>query len=215
VEDVYEYEPEGAGPQTARCGPAVDSGDQVFKPAHAYEVDGVAGEEPAGCVGLISSGSSSEESAFLDASGKGAGGEEGEDVFFMTAAKLAPQDVGSAMHIYDAHICTAALPCPAPASVPPECTTVDSCRTTAPPQPSIFAATGSATFNGAGNVAPPAPAKPVPPSAPQVRAKHLKTALATCEKRFPHSRKRRTTCERTARKKFGAKAPGKKPRGKG
>ncbi len=37
-----------------------------------------------GCVGLISSGESTEESAFLDAS------ENGDDVFFLTASQLAP-----------------------------------------------------------------------------------------------------------------------------
>jgi hypothetical protein len=159
VEDAYEYEPEGAGPQGARCGPGSNSGIEVFKPAHGFEVGGVPGEEPAGCVGLISSGSSSEESAFLDASGTGPGGEEGEDVFFMTAARLAPADVDNALHVYDAHECSAASPCPPGAgSVPPACTTAESCRVASPAAPAIFGAPASATFDGQGNLTPPPPA---------------------------------------------------------
>jgi hypothetical protein len=159
VEDAYEYEPEGAGPQGARCGPGSNSGIEVFKPAHAFEVEGVPGEEPAGCVGLISSGSSSEESTFLDASGTGPGGEEGEDAFFMTAARLAPADVDNALHVYDAHECSAASPCPpGAASVPPACTTAESCRVASPAAPAIFGAPASATFDGQGNLTPPPPA---------------------------------------------------------
>ena len=59
----------------------------------------------AGCVGLISSGTSGEESAFLDAS------ESGNDVFFLTASRLVPQDLDSALDVYDAHVCSASSPC--------------------------------------------------------------------------------------------------------
>jgi hypothetical protein len=186
-EDVYEYEPEGVG----SCTSSTSTGTVVY----VKELDG---QPDGGCVALISSGTSSEESVFLDAS------ESGEDVFFMTAAKLAPQDVDNAIDVYDAHVCPTASPCPAGAvSVPPACTTVDSCRAANPPQPTIFGAPPSATFNGAGNLTPVPPAKPAPPSAAQVRAKHLEQALSSCKKRFPHNKKRRTTCERTAHKKFG------------
>ena len=54
TEDVYEYEPEGRS-----CGSESESSSEVFKPAN--------GSEAAGCVALISSGTSSRESAFLDA----------------------------------------------------------------------------------------------------------------------------------------------------
>jgi hypothetical protein len=187
-EDVYEYEPEGAGPEAARCGPASDSGVVVFKPAHTFAVGGVTGEEPAGCVGLISSGTSSEESVFLDAS------ESGEDVFFMTAAKLAPQDVDNALDVYDAHVCSAASPCPAGAvSVPPACTTVDSCRAANPPQPTIFGAPPSATFNGAGNLTPAAK----PP------VKKVTKKAAKCPKGKVRNKKRR--CVKKSKSKRSAK----------
>ncbi len=58
TQDVYEYEPQDVGSCTSS----------------------------AGCIGLISSGTASQESAFLDAS------ESGEDVFFLTAAQLVPAD---------------------------------------------------------------------------------------------------------------------------
>ena len=80
-----------------------------------------------GCVGLISSGTSAEESAFLDAS------ENGDDVFFLTASRLVPQDVDTALDVYDAHVCSAASPCPPPsAAVTPACEG-DACQQPADP----------------------------------------------------------------------------------
>ena len=62
---------------------------------------------------LVSSGTSSEESAFLDAS------EDGSDVFFLTAAQRSSQDVDTALDVYDAHECSASSPCvPPPADTP-------------------------------------------------------------------------------------------------
>jgi hypothetical protein len=143
-EDVYEFEPEGDG----SCESSTSTGTQVY-------VGEVSGSQVHGCLGLISSGTSGEESAFLDASGKGPEGEEGEEVFFMTASQLAPQDADSALDIYDAHSCSAASPCPpAAVSVPPACTTAESCRVAPPPQPTIFGAPSSETFSGAGNITP-------------------------------------------------------------
>jgi hypothetical protein len=147
--DVYEYEPEGGGSETARCGPAATNGSDLFKPARSFEVEGVKGEEGAGCVGLISSGTSAQESAFMDAS------ETGGDVFFLTTAKLSTADFDKAYDIYDAHECTSSSPCvPQPLLAPPECTTADACRAAPAPQPSIFGAPSSATFSGVGNLTP-------------------------------------------------------------
>ena len=136
-QDVYEYEPQGLGPEAARCGPSATGADQVFKPADAFESEeGVKGEEGAGCLGLISSGTSGEESVFIDAGGIGPGGQQGEDVFFLTAAKLSPSDTDTALDVYDAHVCSTASPCPSTAvSVPPACTNTDSCRAAPTPSP--------------------------------------------------------------------------------
>ena len=68
VGDVYEYEPEGVPAGEHACSALSASGSDVFKPARAFEVEGRAGEEGAGCVALISSGTSSEELSFMDAS---------------------------------------------------------------------------------------------------------------------------------------------------
>lgn len=128
-EDVYEYEPDGVG-SCAREG---------------------------GCVALISSGSSTEESVFLDAS------ENGDDVFFLTTARLAPEDRDGSFDIYDAHVCSAAAPCVASSStsVAPVCTSAESCRTTPPPRPT-FEPPASMTFIGAGNLIQPTMSKPEP-----------------------------------------------------
>jgi len=216
-EDVYEWEPAGAGPPSASCGaggPGSSGADQAFKTARAYEAPNVSGAqplsgvEPAGCVGLISSGSSSEESAFLDASGMGPGGEEGEDVFFLTAAKLAPQDFDSALDVYDAHVCSTAAPCPqATVTVPPACTNADSCRAPAAPQPEVFGAPASATLGGPGNVPAPPPAVVKPKAKPLTRAQKLSKALKACHKK---PKKKRASCERQAHKRFG---PAKKANG--
>jgi len=154
VENVYEYEPEGLG----SCNGASGSASEVFV------------RQAGGCVALISSGTSSEESAFMDASGKVSGGEEGEDVFFMTTARLSGEDVDSAFDVYDAHVCTSAAPCPAPPVALPPCTTTESCRGAATPQPEVFGAPSSATFSGAGNVAP----QTGPPAKPAVKKKTVK-----------------------------------------
>ena len=164
VEDIYEYEPEGVPAGEHACGASSASGSEVYKPARVFEMGGRRGEEGAGCVALISSGTSSEESSFLDAS------ETGRDVFFLTAARLAPQDMDSAPDVYDAHECTNVSPCVAPPVVPPACETEASCRAAPLPQPAIFGAPSSATFSGSGNVAAvPSPSAPVKSAKKPVR----------------------------------------------
>jgi hypothetical protein len=140
VGDVYQFEPEGTG----SCAPGATDGSVILRPARPFEIEGQTGEELAGCVGLISSGTSGEESAFLDAS------ESGDDVFFLSTAKLSPADVEGGRTVYDAHVCSAASPCPPPP--PPAAPTCsgDACQqpATAPSD----ATPGSLTFRGAGNV---------------------------------------------------------------
>ncbi len=138
--DVYEYEPAESSSKCTKLSPTFSGNAN-------------------GCIGLISSGSSGEESAFLDASGKGPDGEEAEDVFFLTAARLVPADKDSAFDVYDAHVCGATAPCSKETVPPPACATTDSCRGTSTPQASIFGANGSATFSGSGNLVQSQPAK--------------------------------------------------------
>jgi hypothetical protein len=125
VMDVYEYEsPQGEG---------MPASDDCSTSAPTYS------PSSGGCVSLISSGTSAEESAFLDAS------ESGDDIFFLTAAKLAPTDTDNALDIYDARVGGSSA---APAK-PVECSG-DACQQ--PAVPPNDATPGSLTFNGAGNV---------------------------------------------------------------
>jgi hypothetical protein len=127
--DVYEYEL----PEIGSC----TTSNATFSPRSA------------GCVNLISSGESAEESAFLDAS------ENGDDVFFLSASKLVPQDAEASLSLYDAHVCGAeGVPCTPAVTPPPPCTTEASCKPSPEPQPSIYGAPASATFSGPGNITP-------------------------------------------------------------
>jgi hypothetical protein len=190
VEDVYEFEPDGAGPAGAACTPASGSTSEVFSSAAN------------GCVGLISSGTSSLESVFLDSS-LGAG-----NAFFLTAGKLAPEDVDSAYDVYAAHECGVGWSCPTtPAPYPTACTSAESCRTASPPV--ALGAPASATFSGSGNVAPvPAPVAAVKPKA-LTRAQQLTAALKLCRRKV---KARRKSCEVMARKRYGAKTKSKSAR---
>ena len=109
----------------------------------------------AGCVSLLSDGTSGGESAFYDAS------ENGDDVFFITTDRLVASDRDTAYDVYDARVCTVTEPCPSAAVAPPPCTSGDSCKAAPSPQPAIFGAPPSATFNGAGNITPAIPVKTV------------------------------------------------------
>ncbi len=185
--DVYEYEPEDLG----SCS---DSG---------------------GCVSLISSGTSSQESAFLDAS------ENGDDAFFLSSAKLTSQDEDGAFDVYDARVCSEASPCltgPEEPSAP--CASSPSCR---PGDASVhaFSPPPSATFQGPGN-ATVLQHQPVSQSKPRAkplsRAQKLAKALKSCRTRFRHSPKKRRTCEAKARHSFGPKTKKKSkkaPKGRG
>jgi dipeptidyl aminopeptidase/acylaminoacyl peptidase len=135
VADVYEYEPVK--------GPGVPASDDCTASSPTFSQ--VAG----GCVSLISSGQSSSESAFVDAS------ETGDDVFFVTNSKLVGEDYDNVYDMYDAHACGSGWACTSAPVSPPACTSGDSCKPAPSPQPAIFGPTPSETFNGAGNLTPP------------------------------------------------------------
>lgn len=183
-EDVYEYEPAGVGSCQA--------------PGYGQSASDVLEAGSGGCVGLISAGTSSEESAFLDAS------ESGGDVFFLTKSRLVPADLDDSLDIYDAHECSASSPCAPPAALtPPPCSTGDACKPAPSPQPTIYGAPASETFSGAGNVTPAAPAPSVTAkSKGPTRAQKLARALQRCRK--ARVRRSRTRCERRARSAYGA-----------
>ena len=143
--DVYEWEPVGVG--GCRVG--------VVSDGFVYE----SGE--GGCVGLVSSGESPDESAFLDASAMGGrdgeGNEGGGDVFFLTTGRLAGEEFDDSYDVYDAHECAAGqtAACGGGGSAPVVlCVSADACRAAPAGQPEVFGAPASATFSGPGNPAP-------------------------------------------------------------
>jgi hypothetical protein len=174
LEDVYEYEPVGVGGCTGASA--------TFS------------SRSGGCLNLISSGTASTESAFLDAS------ETGNDVFFLASDHLTAADADSGYDVWDAHVCSASVPCLTfPGSTPPACSSGDSCKPAPAPQPELFGAAPSATFSGVGNLAPAPPAA----SKPLTRLQKLSRALSSCRKKYRRSKRRRAACERTAHKRYG------------
>jgi hypothetical protein len=119
TEDVYQFEPSGAGGCTEQS------------PGFA-SVSG-------GCVDLITSGTSPEESAFMDAS------ESGNDVFFLTASRLTSRDEDTALDLYDARVGGGE-----PQSIKPVECSGDACQQ--PAVPPNDQTPGSLTFQGAGNL---------------------------------------------------------------
>jgi hypothetical protein len=119
TEDVYQYEPSGVGSCT--------EGSAAFAARNG------------GCVSLISSGTSAEESAFMDAS------EDGNDVFFLTAARLTARDEDKALDIYDASVGGGE-----PALVKPVECSGDACQQ--PAVPPAHPTPGTLLVNGPENV---------------------------------------------------------------
>jgi hypothetical protein len=192
--DVYEYEQEGVGSCQA--------------PGYGQSASDVFSGAAGGCIGLISAGTGSGDSSFFDASANG------DDVFFTTQDGLVPQDHDGTSDMYDARVCTSAEPCPSYVISPPPCTTADSCRAAPSPQPAVFGAPSSATFAGAGNVAPTTSStKTVKPkaktkTASQKRAEKLTKALKACR---PKKKLERKSCVARAYKHYGkAKTSGRR-----
>ncbi len=203
LNDVYEYEPTGVPHGPHEC-----SGE-----SQAYD------ERAAGCLGLISSGTSSQESAFLDASetgGEGASGEQlqegGADVFFVSAAKLTPQQQEAGYSLYDAHECTSASPCIAPEAekTAENCQSTELCRSYTPSSTPLgtpsSAAPGASGNVAAGHGVLPSKTQVKPKPKPPTRAQKLAKALKACRAQYRHSPKKRVACERAARKHYAPPA---------
>lgn len=184
LEDVYEFEPEGVGGCSGSS--AGSSGLEVF-------VHEVAGSVVDGCVGLVSSGTSGAESAFLDAS------ENGDDVFFVTGSKLSKEDYDKGYDVYDAHVCTNSVPCRTVTESLPPCESGDECKLPPTPQPEIFGAPSSSTFEGVGNVEAPRVSKQ---PAKSLLVRKLARALQVCHKK--RGRARRHACEVRAKRAYRA-----------
>jgi hypothetical protein len=170
--DVYEYEPDGVG----TCA------------------------KETGCTQLISSGTSGEPSAFLEAS------ESGDDVFFISTAQLTLQDRDSEYDVYDARVCDATNSCTPAAVSPPPCSSGEGCKPAQTPQPTIYGAPASATFSGTANVAPTTKASTrssKSSSAKRAAKQQLQQALKKCKRTDAHRRAKRRRCEAQAHKRYG------------
>jgi hypothetical protein len=191
-QDVYEFEPLGVPAGAHPCTKSSTSGSVVLDTSRS------------GCVALLSSGESADESSFLDAS------ESGSDVFFLSTGSVPPLKTDGSFSVFDAHECTAGSPCiPPPSGAPGGCESEASCK---PPltQPATGGGpSGSAAFSGPGNLR----TTIVVPRV-QTRAEKVSRALKRCRKH--RSRKRRRACEAGVRKRLGiAMKTGHKPRRKG
>ncbi len=174
--DVYEYEPVGVG--------SCEEGGEGYLP------------QDKGCLGLVSSGESGEESGFLDAS------ESGNDVFFLTKSQLSKRDTDTSYDIYDARVGGIEPP----ESKPVECQG-DACQSPVTPPESLTPS--SFTFSGPGNqLTPPAPGSTSTEtkSKPKAKTKQQKLAKALKQCRKNRSKTKRKTCEKTARRVYGAGA---------
>jgi hypothetical protein len=139
----------------------------------------------------------------------------GTDLFFGAVGPQVPQDTDNQADIYDARVAGGFPAPPAPKGCQEE-----TCQGAGSVVPSL-AAPVTATLSGAGNLAPEpvvTVAKPKPSTRvkPATRAQRLAKALKACRRVKPA--KKRLSCEKQARKLYGAKAaragkPGQRPTG--
>jgi len=174
---------------------ASDDGSRVFfESTDAVVPQGTGGlhrvyEYSDGTVSLISSANSAFNS-YLEAVSA-----SGNDIFFVTYDELVGNPNGGDDAVYDARVGGGF-----PVSSTEECTG-DACRGPVNSAP-VFGAPASSSASGAGNLAPPVAATTVKSQPkPLTRAQNLARALKACKAK--HNKKKRSACEKSARKKYG------------
>jgi hypothetical protein len=156
-----------------------------------------------GCVALLSSGESPQESSFLDAS------VGGNDVFILTSQQLVKQDIDSAYDVYDVRVCGSSGCLGTPPEPTPPCADEASCKGGSAGVPALPPVPPTAAISGPGNsgsvhVLGETNGKSGPPKATgKTRAQKLKAALKKCKKIKKH--KKRAACIKQANKRYGAK----------
>jgi hypothetical protein len=161
---------------------------------YEWEADGTGScrseTQNGGCLYLISTGHDPEPSFFADAS------ESGDDVFFFTSQSLVRQDQDQLVDIYDARV-DGGIPAQNALPTPP--CAGEACKLPLPGLPSEQSSASSG-FSGPGN--PPAVAAAGLVTVKSLtRAQKLAAALRVCRRK---PRRRRTSCERQARRRYGA-----------
>lgn len=156
-----------------------------------------------GCLSLISGGGGSSDSLLAAVSA------EGNDVFFTTSQQLVPEDRDGVEDLYDARVDGRR-----PEQSAPGCETGEACHEPAS-QPLIGQIAGSTVFSGPGNVTQQTPQTSVGPSRKRAKAmtrvQKLAKALKLC-RRDPG--RRRASCERSARRRYGSKTSAKRSTGR-
>jgi hypothetical protein len=154
-----------------------------------------------GALHLISGGTSSARSVFMDAS------TDGSNVFFASAQPLVKSANGGAYAIYDARVGGGFRAQEQSATAPP-CQSLEGCLSPLSEPPAEFAV-ASATLVASGNLEAKQPEvkteKPAKKTAEQKREAKLAGALKQCARRYRHSRHKRSVCERRAHKRFSPK----------
>ena len=152
-----------------------------YRAGHVYLIYGGSGTTPATNAG-------------------GAVSSSGADIYFTTPDSLVPSDTDTLEDLYDVREDGGG-----PAFAAPAACQGDACQAVSNPAPA-FATPASATPSGEGPLTPPAIAslpKPKPKPKSLTRAQKLAKALHTCRQKRKQTR---TSCERAARRKYGAKA---------
>jgi len=167
--DVYEWEREGTG-----------GVDGCSRSSASFSASS------GGCLYLISTGRSGDQSYFGDASA------DGDNVFFFTRQSLVGQDQDDNDDLYDARVEGGIA---AQNQPPTESCTGEGCLGPVESSP-VFEAPASATLMGNGNPVPPTTVKPKP----LTRMQKLAKALKVCRRQ---RNKKRGTCEARARKQYG------------
>ncbi len=171
--------------------PLVPHDTNAAQDVYEWERDGAGScNESAGCVYLLSDGINASASWLIGGDGSG------RDAFFVTRAKLTPEDGGEVDVLYDARAGGVRPP------TPPQCSGTG-CQGVPVPPP-IFATPPSVTFEGVGNFPPTAgAAAKTLKSKPATRAQRLRAALRTCKRLA--TKKERRSCRARAEKRYGAK----------
>jgi Tol biopolymer transport system component len=142
-----------------------------------------------GSVNMISDGQDPNGAVYAGMSASGS------DIFFQTRTQLVGQDTDALGDIYDVRI-NGGFPAPTPE---PSCSG-EACQGSASSSPA-FGGSGTSSFAGGGNVTPGSTSFP-PPTKPKplTRAQKLAKALKQCKK--DKNKKKRTACEKEAKKKY-------------
>jgi hypothetical protein len=185
----------------------LDDGGVVFDTPNALVPGDVNGRKDVyiyegGQAHLISSGTSTEDSIFAEASGLNPlTGQEGEDVFFVASQHLLGADTGNGPALYDARVAGGFLGGSGETVEGQSCESADACKPPSGEPPAELFPASDALLAG-GNLPPPVLAPAGKPAVKALtRAQKLARALKACHGK--RNKKKRAICEKQARRAYG------------